>query len=111
MGKALEGFQTQVARRLTGQIPQRTTDGKWIYTLAAAAREEAGFLTMEGYVRRFQNTVAQYIATRSLLDLWGGAERAPGALFGMWLCEHKVIDLARAQEAAAAVAEEEGVEK
>ena len=69
MGKALGGVQTQVMRRLKGKLPLRTTDGKWRYTSEAMAREEAGFLTMEEYVRRHQNTVAQYIATRSLLDL------------------------------------------
>ena len=29
MGTALGGFQTQVAKRLTGQIPQRNTYGMW----------------------------------------------------------------------------------
>ena len=73
MGKSLGGFQTQVEIWLTEQLPQRTTDGKCKYTSAAAAREEAGFLTMKEYVRRRQNTVAQYIATRSLLDLCEGS--------------------------------------
>ena len=62
MGMSLGGFQTQVARRATGQLPWRTTDGTWKYTSAAAAREAVGFLVMEKYVRRRQNTVAQYIA-------------------------------------------------
>ena len=47
MGKALGGVQTQVVRRLTGKLLRRTTDGTWKYTSAAAAREAAGFLTME----------------------------------------------------------------
>ena len=68
-GKALGGFQTQVARRL---IPRRTQYGKWRYTSTETAREEAGFLKMEECIRRHQNTVAQYIATQSLLDLCGG---------------------------------------
>ena len=53
MGKSLEGFQTQVAGRLTGP-----TEGKWRYTAEAVARKEAGFLTMEEYVRGRQDTVA-----------------------------------------------------
>ena len=61
-GTALWGFHTQVERRVTGQLPQRTTEGTWKYTLMVAAREAAGFLTMEEYVRRCQNTVTQYIA-------------------------------------------------
>ena len=47
MGTALGGFHTQVERRLTGQLPRRTTDGTWKYTSAAAAMEAVGFLTME----------------------------------------------------------------
>ena len=64
MGKALGGFHTQVARRLTGKLPHITTDVTWKYTSAEAVREAAGFLTMEEYIRRIQNTVTQYIATR-----------------------------------------------
>ena len=33
---------------------------------------------MEDYIRRLQNTVAQYIATRSLLDLCEGSEKGYG---------------------------------
>ena len=57
MGKYRGGVHTQVASRLTGRLPQRTLDGRWRYNLA-------GFLTMEEYIRRQQNTVAQYIAMR-----------------------------------------------
>ena len=52
MGKAPGRFQDQVTRRLTGRLPQRTPDGKWIYTLAATAQEESEFLTIEEYTRR-----------------------------------------------------------
>ena len=68
-----------MARRLIGRLLQRKPDRKWTCTSAAAAREEAGILSMEDYIRRRQNTAAQYIATRSLLDLCEGLERAPGA--------------------------------
>ena len=68
MGKSTGGIQAQVARRLMGRLPQRTSNGKLTYTSSATAREEAGFLTIEEYIRRRQNTVAQYIAMQSLLD-------------------------------------------
>ena len=58
MGKALGVFQNQVEIRLTGQLQRRTTDRKWRNTSAAAVREEAGFLTMEEYVRLCQNMAA-----------------------------------------------------
>ena len=105
MGKALRGFQTQLARRMMGRLLLRTSDGRWIYTSAAAAREEALLLTMEEYIRRRQNTVAHYIATRSLLNLYEGSERAPGLQLGMQRWEQVVIDLEGEREVAAAMAE------
>ena len=108
MVNSLAGFQDQVARRLTGRLARRKPDGKWTYTLVTTARVESGLLTMEDNTRRLQNTVTQYIATRSLLDLCEGSERAPGARVGMWWLEDVVINLARAREAAAAMAEGDG---
>ena len=77
------------------------------------ARAEAGFELMETYIRRRQITVAQYIATRSLLDLCEAAERKQGARVGMWWWEQAGIDLAGARETAVAAAEanEDGLEE
>ena len=96
-----------MARRLTGRLSQRTPDGKWRYTLAETARGEAGFWTIEKYIRRQQNIVAQYIFTRLMLDLCEGLEMAPGPRVGMQWWEKGVIDLVGAQEAAVVAAEEE----
>ena len=63
MGTALGGFHTQMERRLTGQLQWRTIDETWKYTSAAMAREAAGFLTMDEYIQRRHNTLAQYITT------------------------------------------------
>ena len=79
--------------------------------MAAAAKEEAGLLTMKEYIRRRQDTVAQYIDTRSLLDLCEGSERAKGEQVGMWWWEQVVINLEGAKEAAAATAEGYGGEE
>ena len=57
---------------------------------------------MEEYVRQRQNTVAQYIATRSLLDLCEESERDPGARVRIRWQEQALIDLAGVREAAAA---------
>ena len=69
------------------------------------AWEEVGVLVVEEYIRRCQNTVAQYIATRSLLDLCEGLERASGAQVGMRWWEQVEIYLTGAREAAAAAKE------
>ena len=83
MGRVLGGFQDQVARQLPVRILRRRIDRKWEYTLEDAARAEVGFELMEIYIRRRQNTVAQYIATKSILDLFEAAERNHGAMVGM----------------------------
>ena len=49
---------------MRGQLPQRITDRKWVYTSAEAGREEAGFFNMEEYVRRRQNTAVHYISVQ-----------------------------------------------
>ena len=68
-------------------------------------------MMMEEYFRRLQNTVAQYIATRSLLDLCEGSEWEPGAWMGMWWWDQAGINLVGAREAAAAVVEKDGGEE
>ena len=111
LGKALGGFQDQVARRLTGRLLRRKPGRKWVYTSAETAREEAGFLKMEDYIRRCQNTVGQYIATQSLLDLCEGSERALWEGVGMRWWKQVVINLEGAREAAEAAAERDGGEE
>ena len=93
------------------RLPRRTPDRKWIYTSAATAQEEAGIFAMEEYIRRCQNTVAQYIAAISLLDLCERSDRAPGARVVISWWEKEGIDLARAWEAAGAAAENGGGEE
>ena len=60
---------------------------------------------MEEYIRRQQNTVSQYIATRSLVDLCEGLERSPGAIVGMWWWEQAGIGLVGSWEVAVATSE------
>ena len=52
--------------------------------------------------------VAHYIATRSLLDLCEGSERAPGAQVGMRWWEQVGINLVGARKGAAVAAEKYG---
>ena len=73
MGRALGGFQYQVARRMMGRIPWRKPDEKRKYTSEATEREDTGLQKMEEYIWQRQNTVTQYIATQSLIDLCEGS--------------------------------------
>ena len=82
-GKEPGGFQDKVVIRLMGRLPRRKSYGKRTYTSAENTREEAGLLTMEDYIWRQQSTVTYYIATRSMLDVCEGSERALGERVGM----------------------------
>ena len=67
--------------------------------------QESGFEEMEAYVLKRQNTVAQYIVTQPILDLFEETVRMPG----MWVAknwwEQEVLDLAVSRLEAAAVEE------
>ena len=83
MGQVLGGFQEQVMQRLTRRLLRWREDGKWEYTSSESARADAGFETMETYIRQSQNMVAQYISPRLLLDLCEATERNQRAQVGM----------------------------
>ena len=74
----LDAFQGRVARRLTGRMPRRGRDGKWLYLPLAGATKEAGIVRAHTSVLRRQNTVAQFIATRPILGLCEVTERRGG---------------------------------
>ena len=69
MELALDAFQGRVARTLTGRQPRRGRDGRWFYPSMAGAMKEAGIVWIRTSILRRQNTVAQFIATRPILDL------------------------------------------
>ena len=70
---------------------------------------------MEEYIWRRQNTVAQFIATQSLLDLCGETERTPGSRVGMQWRKQEEVDLTGARDTDAAEAkadaDADGIEK
>ena len=63
---------------------------------------ESGFEEIGTYVTRRQNTVAQYIATRPILDLCERSVQRKGAWVSWRWWEQEGIDLERAREKAAA---------
>ena len=69
MESALDDFQGSVARKLTGRQPCRGRYGGWYYPSLAGAIKEAGIVSIRTSILRRQNTVAQFIATRPILDL------------------------------------------
>ena len=72
MERALSAFIHGAARRLTGRQLRRGRDGELHYPSLEGAMEEAGLTDVRASIHRRQNTVAQYSATRPLLDLCKG---------------------------------------
>ena len=79
MERALSVFFHGAAIRLIGRQPRRGRDGKWHYPSLEGAMKEAGLTDVRTSINRRQNTVAQYIATRPLLDLCEGSRQKEGA--------------------------------
>ena len=70
--RALNSFIYGAARRITGRQPLIGWDGTWFYPSLEGAMKEAGFTDVRTSINRRHNTVAQYIATRPLLELCKG---------------------------------------
>ena len=69
--------------------------------------EEAGFEEIGICITRRQNTVAQYIAMRLILDLYERYVRRPGAWVSLKWWEQDGIDLEGERERAAAASDGE----
>jgi hypothetical protein len=72
----LESFHHRTARRIAKMMPY-LRHGVWVYPDKGEAMKRAGLYSMESYVRKRQNTVAQYIATRPIYQLCCAAEPPP----------------------------------
>ena len=101
MERALDIFRSRVARRITGKHPRRRTDGSWDYPPLAEALGEAGLEGLRKSTTRRQNTVAQYIATRTVMGLCERATRRPGSMMSWRWWEQDRIDLEGAKKRAA----------
>ena len=74
----LTGFHHRVVRRMAGMVPERQLGRKWVYPPIWTAMAMVGLDEIGVYIARRQNTVAQNIATRPIMDLCLAAERRPG---------------------------------
>ena len=78
MDKALKGFHHRVVRRMEGMGPKRQHDGIYVYPPIGVALATVGLDEIRVYIARRQNTVAQYIANRLIMDMFLAEERKPG---------------------------------
>jgi hypothetical protein len=79
MLRALESFHHRAARRISGRMA-RLSHGEWVYPPLEEALELAGLLPVREYISRRQNTVAEWVANRPVLELCTSYERMPGAM-------------------------------
>ena len=69
IGRALRSFQHRVARRITRKQPRQQDEAGSEYAPLVAEMEEVVFEKIRVYILKRQDRVAQYIATRHMLDL------------------------------------------
>ena len=81
--RLLGGFHHRVDLSIMGRQPRRGRYGGWLYPPLAEAMAEAGLQEVETHVSRRQNTVAQFIATGTIMDLCLAAERRLGSYVHM----------------------------
>ena len=108
MESALDAFQGRVARWLTGRQPRQGRDGRWFYPTLAGSLKEVSVVRFRTSILRRQNTVAQFIATRTILGLYEVTERRPGTLVPKRWWKQTGIDWKAAREVAAAKNGEDG---
>ena len=92
MQRVLGLFHHRVSLRLTGWQLCKVWDGGWFYFLLEDAMAEAGMKEVETYVSCRQSTMAQYIATRPIMDLCMVAKRRPGPRVTMRWWVQKGVD-------------------
>ena len=79
IGSTLGLFHHQVSYQLMVKQPQRDTARSCGYSPLDAEISEEGLGELETYIDCRQKTVAQYIATRPIMDLFLEEDRRPGA--------------------------------
>ena len=79
IGGDLGGFHHRVALRLMGRQPCRGRGGGLVYPPLAKAMAEWVLQEVDTYISCRQNTVAQFILTRPIMDLFMAAQRRPGS--------------------------------
>ena len=76
--KFLEGFHHQTSRRMEGMGPKCQRYRTWVYPSIGADLKMLELEEIGVYIACCQNTIAQYIATRPIVDLCLTARWKPG---------------------------------
>ena len=76
--KALGGFYHQAAQRMAGMGPKHQGGGMWVYPSIGEELAMVGLKEIGLYIACHHKTVAQYITTHPIVDLYLAAERNLG---------------------------------
>ena len=76
--KALAGFHHRAVQWMAGMGPESQLYRTWVYPPIGEALEMLGLDEIGVYIDRRQNTVAQYIAPRPIMELCMAVERRMG---------------------------------
>ena len=80
MLKALTGFHHRVARQLTGKVGRYLPrEDRWVYPPIDEVLAEAGLSPLETYLRRRQDRIVDYVASRPIRHHFWDRERLGGS--------------------------------
>ena len=77
--KVLDIFHHWVARRILGKTDCRTVNEEWEWPPVADSLEIVGIYPIEEYIQRQQATITVHITSRTIYELYTGAEKIPGS--------------------------------
>lgn len=107
--RCLEGFVYHAACRMAKQHRKRRDQqtGKYIYPATKDVYEEVGLYTVEEYIDRRRQTVANYIRDRPIFDLCMESERQRGTHPRKWWWDQEiVVDLESEEDSSSVVSED-----
>ena len=84
MEKALDSFHSRFAKNITRIQPRQRKYGSWIYLPKAGLMKETEMVVIHASITRRQNTVAQSIVTRLILDLCEQDTQQLGTQVSWW---------------------------
>ena len=106
--KSLKSFHNQAVQRMAEMVPKRQHDGTWVYTPIREALAMVGLKDIGVYISHRKNMVAQYIATRPIMDLCLAEDWKPGLCLPRRWWDHTALYILWIR--AVHAAEEEGGE-
>ena len=93
VGEVPRGVSPLGGLQMAGMGPKRQLYGSWVYPSIVAVLAMVGLEEVGVYISRHQDTVAQYIPNRPIMDLCLAAERNLGMrLSGRWW-EQPALDI------------------